>query len=114
MNQSNNALLPPMEWGDYWVEISRFLEVNSLKFLKYVPNPRTVFHTSYEQADFEEICDFLHDHGTLETNIPSSSDFCECFACLHTKVGRFVAYRCGHVIQGILNREASTHSNRIG
>ena len=35
MNQSNNALLPPMEWGDYWVEISRFLEVNSLKFLKY-------------------------------------------------------------------------------
>lgn len=129
MNQSNNALLPPMEWEDfqktplfqilekhqdYWAEISRFLNVDNTKDLEYVPNPRTVFHTSYEQADFEEICDFLRYHGTLETEISSSSDFCECFACLHTNVGRFVVYRSGHVIQGILNREASTHSKRIG
>lgn len=129
MNQSNNTLLLPMDQDDFqktplfqilekrqddWVEIRRFLNVDNLKALEYVPNPRTVFHTPYEQADFEEICDFLRDNGTLETEIPSSSDLCECFACLHTNVGRFVVYRCGHVIQGILNREASTHSKRIG
>lgn len=129
MNQSNNALLPPIEWEDFqktplfqilekrqddWAEISRFLDVDILKALEYVSNPRTFFDTSYEQADFEEICDFLRDNGTLETEIPSSSDFGERFACLHTNVGRFVVYRSRHVIQGILNRKASTHSKRIG
>lgn len=115
MKESSSALLPPMEWEDFQETtlfhllmerqddctiLYRFFRANSLEDLEYVPNPITVFHTPYDQEDFEEVCDFLRYNGipeTLTTGLP------QCFSLLHTSVGKFAIYKENGIIQGILS-----------
>ncbi len=113
--ESNNALLPPMEWENfqqtelyhllfirqqYRKAVYRFLHVANLKELEYVPNPESVPYTPYGQEDFDEICDFLEYNGMEEKDnaLPSY------FRLLSTNVGKFVVYQPEGIIQGILNR----------
>ena len=113
--ESNSALLPPMEWEDfqqtelyhllfirqqYRKVVYRFLNADSLRVLEYVPNPESVPHTPYGQEDFDEICDFLQYNGMEEKDnaLPSY------IRLLSTNVGKFVVYQPDGVIQGVLNR----------
>ncbi len=117
MKESSNALLPPMEWGDFQKTmlfrllmerqddckiLCRFFCADSLEDLEYVPNPITVFHTPYEQEDFEEICDFLHYNGVPEAGTLTTG-LSQHFSLLHTNVGKFAIYKENGIIQGILS-----------
>ena len=118
MKESSNALLPPMEWEDFqktslfhllmerqddYTILCRFFCADSSEDLEYVPNPITVFHTPYDQENFEEVCNFLRYNGIPETET-SIADLSQCFSLLHTNVGKFAIYKTNGIIQGILSR----------
>ena len=91
-----------MERQDDCKILFRFFCADSLEDLKYVPNPITVFHTPYDQEDFEEICDFLRYNGVPETGT-FIAGLSQCLSLLHTNVVKFSIYNENGIMQGILS-----------
>ena len=122
--QSNNALLSPIEEEDFqkttlysllanqeglWAIISGFLSASSLKEIEYTANPLFAY-TSYGQDDFDEICDYLRYTGewskenlVLRERFP---EYAASVSLVHTAVGDYVIYYdTKKNIQGIINRK---------
>ena len=111
--QTNDALLPPMEQDDichsevytclqshaqYLLDVCRFLCAANLDCLDFVANPRQGCYTQYDQEDYDEILCYLEDLEPADHSKP--------FSMVETPVGRFVICRDdGGVNLGILSKK---------
>lgn len=117
---SNNALLPPLDWEDFQLTatyrllaahpadctlLCNIFSAGGLCELEFAVNPRRSFHTMYDYEDFAETVNFLRYNGKVVRLPPAmSQDICRCFSVFDTSVGRFaICHTNSRKIEGILN-----------
>ena len=120
MMDSNNALLPPLDWEDFQLTatykllaahpadctlLCNIFSAGGLSELEFSANPRRPFHTMYDYDDFAETVNFLRYSGKPVRLPPAmSQDIRRCFSVFDTSVGRFAICRTNsRKIEGILN-----------